>query len=113
MAFMVFHVLWKIKDVIDVTNHKIAQIFMKNIIHQMLKNNKLISKAKWHHKIFKMVVMGLNDIFHSLLSRMRTEFYVPHRSILVYTLAWLNWFNNFEIEGKRYQFSMVSRLSRW
>jgi hypothetical protein len=79
----------------------------------MLKNNKLISKAKWHHKIFKMVVMGLNDIFHSLLFQMRTELYVPHRLILVYTLAWLNWFNNFEIKGKRYQFSMVNRLNPW
>ncbi len=56
MAFMVFHVLWKNEDVIDVTVHEIIQVLMKDIIHQMLKNNRRVNKAKWHHNIFKMIV---------------------------------------------------------
>jgi len=27
----------------------------------MLENNKLVSKVKWHHNIFKMVVMGFES----------------------------------------------------
>jgi hypothetical protein len=56
MVPMVFHVLWENEDVIDVTNHEIIQVLTKNIIHKMLENNKRVSKAKWHHNIFKMVV---------------------------------------------------------
>jgi hypothetical protein len=58
MSLMVFHVLLENEDVIDVTNHEILQIFMKDIIHQMLENSKCVSKAKWHHNIFKMAIMG-------------------------------------------------------
>jgi len=49
MAFMVLHVLWENEDVINVTNHEIIQVLTKDIIHQMLENNKCVSKAKWHH----------------------------------------------------------------
>jgi hypothetical protein len=55
---MVPHVLLKNEDVIDVINHEIIQVFMKDIVHYMLENNRCVSKAKWHHNIFKMVVMG-------------------------------------------------------
>jgi hypothetical protein len=58
MVLMVLHVFWENKDVIDVTNHEIIQIFMKDIINQLLKNIRHVSKAKWHHNIFKMVVTG-------------------------------------------------------
>ncbi len=58
MVFMVCHVLWENEDVINVTNHKIIQIFMEDIIHHMLKNNKCINKAKGHHNIFKMAIMS-------------------------------------------------------
>jgi hypothetical protein len=37
MSFMFFHVLEKNKDVINVTNHEIIQVFLRNIVHQMLK----------------------------------------------------------------------------
>jgi len=33
MAFVVLHVLQENKDVIDVANHEIIQILMKDIIH--------------------------------------------------------------------------------
>jgi hypothetical protein len=33
MAFMVFHVLWKNEDVINVVDHEIIQILMKDISH--------------------------------------------------------------------------------
>ncbi len=48
MVLMILHVLWKNEDAIDVINHKIIQILMKDIIHRMLENSKRISKAKWH-----------------------------------------------------------------
>jgi hypothetical protein len=50
--------LFEKEDVIDITDHKIIQILTKNIIHQMLKDNERVGKAKWHHHMFKMVVMG-------------------------------------------------------
>ncbi len=58
MALLVYHVLRKNEDIIDVIDHKIIQILTKDIIHHMLKNTKCIGNAKSHHNIFKMVVMN-------------------------------------------------------
>jgi hypothetical protein len=63
ISFIFLLVLGKNEDVIDVTNHKVIQVFMENIIHQMLKDNKDISKAKRHHHIFKMVKIDSKNIF--------------------------------------------------
>ncbi len=46
------------KHVIDVTNHKIIQVPMEDIMDDMLKYSKCISKAKEHHNIFKMAIMS-------------------------------------------------------
>ncbi len=54
MAFMVFNVIWENEDVINVIDHEIIQVFAKDIVQQMLKNNMQVSKAKWHYNIFKM-----------------------------------------------------------
>jgi hypothetical protein len=61
MSSMFFHVLGKNENVIDVTNDEINQVFMGNIIHQMLKNSKCINKAKRHDHIFKMAIRGLKN----------------------------------------------------
>jgi hypothetical protein len=58
MLFMFLLVLGKNEDVVNVTNHKVIQVFTKNIIHQMLKDNMGIGEAKRHHHIFKMAIMG-------------------------------------------------------
>ncbi len=55
ILFIFLHVLGKNEDAIDVKNNKVIQVFMENIIHQVLKDYKGISKAKRHHHIFKMV----------------------------------------------------------
>jgi hypothetical protein len=34
---------------------------MENIFHQMLKNGRGIGKAKRHHHIFEMAIMGSNN----------------------------------------------------
>jgi hypothetical protein len=49
---------WENEDVIDGIDYKIIQVFMKDIIHQMLENKKCTNKAKWHHNILKMVITG-------------------------------------------------------
>ncbi len=54
ISFIFLLVLGKNENVIDVKNHKVIQVFMENIVHQMLKGNIGISKAKRHHHIFKM-----------------------------------------------------------
>jgi hypothetical protein len=56
IVFMIYHVLWKNENFINVTNHKIIQVFTKHIIHQMLTNNRYIGKAKRHHNIFKITI---------------------------------------------------------
>jgi hypothetical protein len=58
MLLMVLHVLQESEDVINVINHKIIQILIKNNVHHMLKDNSCVNKTKWHHNIFKIVVMG-------------------------------------------------------
>jgi hypothetical protein len=63
MVFMVLHVPWENEDVIDVTEHEIVQIFMKNIVHQMLENIMYVNKAKWHHNIFKMAITSFEHRF--------------------------------------------------
>jgi hypothetical protein len=57
MALMVLRVFQQNENVINEANHEIIHVFTKDIIHQMLKNSKRIGKAKWHHNIFKMVVI--------------------------------------------------------
>jgi hypothetical protein len=42
---MFSHVFGKNEIIIDLTNHKVIQLFTKNIVHQVLKNNMCISKA--------------------------------------------------------------------
>jgi hypothetical protein len=56
MVFMFCHVFWVNEDVIDVTDNKIIQILMVDIIQYILKDNKCISKAEEHHNIFKMAI---------------------------------------------------------
>jgi hypothetical protein len=63
MAFMVLHVFWENEDVINGIDHEIVQILAKDIVHQMLKNNKHVSEAKWHHNIFKMVITSFQRHF--------------------------------------------------
>ncbi len=57
MSFTFLLVLGKNEDVIDVTNHEIIQVFIENIIHQMLKDDMGISEAKRHRHIFKITIM--------------------------------------------------------
>jgi hypothetical protein len=33
MSFMLFHIFWENRIVIDVIDHKIIRVFMENIIH--------------------------------------------------------------------------------
>jgi hypothetical protein len=63
ILFIFLLVLGKNEDVIDVTNHKFIQVFMENIIHQVLKDNMGISKAKRHHHIFKMARINSKNKF--------------------------------------------------
>ncbi len=56
MVFMIYHVLWEDQNVIDVSHHKIIQIFTKHIIHRVLENSRCIAKSKWHHNIFEMTI---------------------------------------------------------
>ncbi len=90
MLFMFLHVLGKHEDAIHVTCDKIIQVFMKNIVHQMLKDGRGIRKTKRHHHIFKMTIIGSKKIFHSSSSRIHTRLYISHRLILVKTLTLLN-----------------------
>jgi hypothetical protein len=60
---MSFHVFRKNEDVIDVINHEIIQIFVENIVHQVLKDGKGIRKAKRHHHIFEMAIIDLKICF--------------------------------------------------
>jgi hypothetical protein len=73
MAFIVLNVLWENEDVIDVTNHKSIQLFMKDIVHRTLENNKRIWEGdewkmvfKTYYNHFEYVVMsfGLTCLFH-------------------------------------------------
>jgi hypothetical protein len=43
---MFLHVFGKNKAIIYLTNHKVIQLFIENIVHQVLKNYMCISKAK-------------------------------------------------------------------
>jgi predicted transport protein len=40
MAFMVYHVFKKNKNIVDVLDQKIIQMLMENIIYHMLKDNR-------------------------------------------------------------------------
>jgi len=62
MALMVYHVLWKNENAIDVTNHKIIQIFTKDIMHHIFKNNMRIGKAKGHHNVLLSLPLRSNLI---------------------------------------------------
>jgi hypothetical protein len=53
----------------------------------MLKDNRCIGKAKGHHNTFKMAITNFECRLPFMPSRMHTKLYVPHKSILVYTLA--------------------------
>jgi hypothetical protein len=63
MSFMFLHVLEK-KGCHQCYNHEIIQIFLKNIIHQVLKVDKGIGKAKRHHHIFEMAITSSRKNFH-------------------------------------------------
>ncbi len=63
MVFMTCHVLWKNEDIINVINHKIIQILMKDITHHMSKNNRCIGKTKGHHNIFEMAITSIEHFF--------------------------------------------------
>ncbi len=87
MELMVYHILGENENFIFVIDQKIIQILTKNIIHLMLKDNRCIGKAKGHHNTFKMAITNFECRLPFMPSRMHTKLYVPHKSILVYTLA--------------------------
>ncbi len=56
MSSMLFQVLGENEDVINVIDHEIIQVLMKNIIHEVLKDSKCIRKANGHHNILKIAI---------------------------------------------------------
>jgi hypothetical protein len=67
IVFMVIHVLQENEDVINITNHKIIQVPIKDIIHQMLKDSRCVSKTKSHHNIFKITIIGFECHISSII----------------------------------------------
>ncbi len=88
--FMFLHVLGKNGDVIDVTNHKIIKVFIKNIFIEY-----------WKMACIKCITVYSKWPIH-------TNLYTPHRSTLVKTLTWFNYSNNPKIKSKMCWFLMVN-----